>query len=99
MSVQGLPFILLRACQVNDQQLMTLLQGTDGLFPADNAQYRQMCLLLRRMGHILERRPGNIASALRGGSSQNATPAFFADGTPADLGNATEPWATSAGDP
>ena len=32
MSIEGLVRILLRACQVNDQQLMTLLQPTDGLY-------------------------------------------------------------------
>ena len=40
MSIQGLTWILLRACQVNDTQLMTLLQPYNGFVPADAARRR-----------------------------------------------------------
>ena len=53
MSVQGLTWVLLRACQVNDNQLMTLLQPFGGLFPADAAQYNTLTMHLRCMGHII----------------------------------------------
>ena len=85
ISIQGLAWIILRACQVNDMQLMTLLQPFWGLFPADAAQYQTLCTYLRRMGHIIERAPGNIAAQLRSvpghtGSGQ----AFFAGDAPTD---------------
>ena len=101
MSMQGLAWILLRACAVNDTQLMTLLQPFGGLFPADAAQYQQLCTLLRRMGHIIERSPGNIASQLRGGSSQ--TQSFFAgqgqQHDPWHVQPASDPWSSAFASP
>ena len=89
LSFQGLAWILLRACQVNDMQLMQLLQPFGGLFPSNQAEYAQLTTLLRRMGHIIERSPGNIAGLLRGqppGHSHNQRQAFLTtDGTPSDV--------------
>ena len=68
MTCQGYSLILLRACGVTDQQLLTLLQPFGGQQPANLQQYTQLKDSLRRMGHILERTPGNIASQLRRGT-------------------------------
>ena len=100
ISVQGLAWLLLRACGVNDNQLLTLLQPFQGLFPATPDQYQQLCTGLRRMGHIIERSPGNIASQLRGNNNQ--AHAFFADQPtqqhqqdPWQAGDGSDPWAAA----
>ena len=56
---------ILRAIGVDDTQLIQLLQPTGGLFPSDQQQYRTLQVALRRMGHILENNPGNVAQQLR----------------------------------
>ena len=76
MNTQATSWILLRACRCSDEQLMRLLQPTNGLFPANDAEYSQLCIQLRRVGHILENNTGNIASLLRN-NNPNATPTFF----------------------
>ena len=97
ISIQGLTWILLRACSVNDSQLMTLLQPFGGLFPATAEQYRTLCTLLRRMGHIIERSPGNIAGQLRQGGSQVSS--FFEtsmhEPDPWHQQPSTDPWAST----
>ena len=62
---ESLSWILLRACQPNDQQLLMLLQGFGGRYPNNEAEFRQLERSLRRMGHILENSPDNIAQQLR----------------------------------
>ena len=54
MSTQGLAWVLLRACHVNEQQLLTLLQPFTGLYPANDQQRHQLTTSLRRMGHVTE---------------------------------------------
>ena len=61
--------LLLKACQVKDVQLMTFRQLTKGLFPAIDAQYGQLCIQIRRIGHIIEHSPNNIAGQLRAGGA------------------------------
>lgn len=65
VSVQGVTWILLRAIGITDQQLLQLLAPFNGLFPATEAEFSELKTLLRRMGHILERTPGNIREGLR----------------------------------
>ena len=65
LSIQGLVWLLLRACEVDDIQLMQLLAPFNGLFPANQAEYDRLIILLKRMGHIIENSPGNVASQLR----------------------------------
>ena len=57
--------ILLRACGVNGQQMITLLQPNAGRMPNDQRQYDALVTRLRSMGHILEHAPGNIMTGLR----------------------------------
>ncbi|CAE8605145.1 unnamed protein product [Polarella glacialis] len=91
LSVQGLTWILLRACQVNDTQLMQLLAPMQGLFPGTEAEYSQLRTVLRRMGHIIERTPGNIAQQLHGRNNSQQTQAFFID-------DSSDPWASTFAD-
>ena len=88
MSTQGITWILLRACHINEQQLMTLLQPFNGLYPATDQQYHHLVTALRRMGHVIERNPGNLASLLHPG---HQAPTFFADGALAPT-QAADPW-------
>ena len=72
LSVQGAAWLLPRAIGVTDGQLMQLLQPIGGSLPTDAQQMETMRSGLRRMGHIIEGSPGNIASALRNGRGQSA---------------------------
>jgi hypothetical protein len=65
MSIEGLSWLLLRACHVNDQQLLQLLADFRGRFPTNEVEMRTLYTSLRRMGHILERSTNNIATQLR----------------------------------
>ncbi len=87
MTWEGYTITLLRVVGINDSQLIQLLAPLNGQIPTDEQQYVDLMLRLRRMGHIIEHQPGNIASALRPGSTQ----AFFAgDGTGEE--HASSPW-------
>ena len=66
MSTEGCALQLLRACGVNTTQLMQLLQPFGTNLPRNEQELSQMANSMRRMGHILENSPGNIASSLRG---------------------------------
>ena len=72
LSVQGAAWLLLRAIGVTDGQLMQLLQPIGGSLPTDAQQMEALRSGLRRMGHIIEGSPGNIATALRSGRGQSA---------------------------
>ena len=65
VGVQGVAWILLRAIGISDQQLIQLLAPLNGLLPANEAELTQLKTSLRRMGHILERTPGNLREGLR----------------------------------
>ena len=58
-------WLLLRACGCNQSQLLTILQPTMGRFPNTEEEFNAMQISLRRMGHILEGAPLNLASQLR----------------------------------
>ena len=66
MSSEGCALQLLRACGVNTTQLMQLLQPFNTNLPRNEQELSAMANSMRRMGHILENTPGNIASSLRG---------------------------------
>ena len=100
MSIQGLSFLLLKAIGVTDQQLLTLLMPFNGNYPGTEMQYQQLQMSLRRMGHVLENNPGNIAQALRGTSQANTQRMFVTNAgdtcgwyqTP----DAPDPWQSGA---
>jgi hypothetical protein len=81
VGVQGVAWILLRAIGITDQQLIQLLAPFNGLFPANEAELNQLKTSLRRMGHILERTPGNLREGLRS-STNNPSSAFLANADP-----------------
>ena len=65
MPVQALTWLLLRACQVSVNQMVTLLQQLAGLYPSSQDEFNQLRTQMKRMGHIIERSPGNLATHLR----------------------------------
>ena len=67
MNVQTVTEILLKACRLSPDQLMRRLEPTNGLPPANDQEYTNLCTRLRRMGHIIEGHHGNIASLLQAG--------------------------------
>ena len=83
MSVEGCALQLLRACNIQPQHLMILLQPFGGKLPSTDAEFNALATQLRRFGHISEGSPGNIASALQGPMRQARPGAYFADDTPA----------------
>ncbi|CAE7719417.1 NPF8.5 [Symbiodinium sp. CCMP2592] len=82
LSVETASLLLLRACGVNSEQFQALTQPFGLRMPSTEQEYAQMCHHLRRMGHIVERHPNNIASGLRGHSSAHQS--FLAE---ADTGS------------
>ena len=77
INIKGLTLFLLRACRVTDSQLLQLLIPFQGRYPNNDAEFTQLCAALRRMGHILEKQSGNIASALRSGGGDRIHGMFF----------------------
>ena len=69
-NVVAITWKLFEALRISDEQLITLLQPFQGRFPQNEQQFEDLRIRLRRMGHILERNPGNIASSFRTGRSQ-----------------------------
>ena len=65
MSFEGLSYMILQVVGVSDNQLIQLLAPFNGTFPNTRPQFQQMIGAIRRMGHILENQPGNIAQSLR----------------------------------
>ena len=61
---EGLSFLLLRAAGVSQQQLMMILQHYNMAYPTTPQQMAHMQNQLRRMGHMIERSPNNLASAV-----------------------------------
>ena len=65
MSIQGLTWILLRAIGMSENDFINLLQPLQGQMPSTAQEYRELLLRIRRMAHIREGTPNNIASAIR----------------------------------
>jgi hypothetical protein len=78
MSWEGYSWLLFKACGISmsHHQLLNVLQPYQGRFPSTEAEFNAMQLTLRRMGHILEHAPGNLATQLR-----SAPPRAFMVGT------------------
>ena len=66
LSPQGLSWLLLRAVGVSEHQLLNLLATPplNGNLPADDQGMEALKSALRRMGHFVERTPGNVASSM-----------------------------------
>ena len=93
LSVETSALTLLRACGVSSDQFQALTQPFGLRLPNNEAEFNAMCHHLRRMGHIVERFPNNIASGLRSSSSTaHFSEAFMSE--PASQTSA-EPWGVS----
>ena len=82
ISLETAALLLLRACGVSAEQFQSLTQPFGYRLPTTEVEFNQLGHHLRRMGHIVERFPNNIAAGLR----QNAhfSQAFVAE---ADTGS------------
>ena len=101
MNWEGYSYLLLRACGCNEQQLISILQPLQQRFPNTEEEFNAVQLTLRRMGHILEGHPGNIASRLRGANARRlfAGPVMTQDDDQAaehTSGTAIDPWHTGS---
>lgn len=65
ISVETAALILLRSCGVSSEQFQVLTQPFGLRLPANDLEFSQLCHHWRRMAHIVERHPNNIASGLR----------------------------------
>jgi hypothetical protein len=81
MNYEALTWLLLSACNPNEHQLLMLLQDFRGRYPTTEQEYRTLTQSLRRMGHILENSPDNIAQQLRrSDGGRNQPPAYVITG-------------------
>ena len=79
MSIEGCALQLLRATGVQAQQLTTLLHQFNGRLPTSEAEYQTLVTQLRRIGHIHEAAPGNIATILQGPFRQARSGQYFTE--------------------
>ena len=97
MSQEAYAWIFLRAIGASGMQLVQILQPFNGHFPNTEQMIEEMFMTLRRMGHIMENSPHNLAHALRSGGPSN----FWTEQPPNMAFPVTphsDPW-TSGGDP
>ena len=78
--VTGCALQPLRACDIRRAQLMRLIQPVGGIMPATDAEFYQLCVQLRRCGHIAERVHGNTATLLQGPLRQTRPGAYCTEG-------------------
>ena len=65
MNFEVLGWLMVRACGVSPPQLVELLHPFQGRFPTDAGEFNTLETAIRRMGHILENAPHDLASQLR----------------------------------
>jgi hypothetical protein len=65
ISPKGMSWMLLKVVGVSDSQLLHLLQPLGNQLPNTPQQYRELLQRIRRMAHVMEHRPNNIAQSLR----------------------------------
>eukprot|EP00971_Amphidinium_carterae_P039988 785004-Amphidinium_carterae.1 len=79
LGVEPLTLILLRAVGVSHQQFAQLVQPLGGRLPQNDNELQQLTTSLRRMGHIFERYPHNIATGLHGQPTHHRRDHHYAD--------------------
>ena len=79
--------ILLRACKVNNDQYIQLLTPFQMRFPNNEQEFRNMELGIRRLGHILDGHPNNLASQLRNWTNPGRGGQFTGFAGAAQVGN------------
>ena len=70
VSTETAALLLLRACNCNPEQFQALTQPFGYRLPNTDDEFTRLCAHIRRLGHIVERQPLNIASTLRQGQGQ-----------------------------
>ena len=90
ISVPGLAWLLLKACGVNDAQLLQVLTPFGGQFPKTEADLNVLKAQLRRLGHVLEGSPGNVAQALRSRGTQPSAYWMYPEGDETSDGHGQE---------
>ena len=90
ISVPGLAWLLLKACGVNDAQLLQVLTPFGGQFPQTEADLNVLKAQLRRLGHVLEGSPGNVAQALRSRGTQPSAYWMYPEGDETSDGHGQE---------
>jgi len=99
MSIEGCSLQILRACNIQSQHLLTLLQPFGGRLPQNDQQLRDMCTQLRRVGHISAAgHPQNSANVLRG-HSHRQHPRWFLGKLAASLPSRRSGSSSSPADP
>ena len=94
--------ILLRPIGVSSSDLINVLQPVQGQSPSTEADFDAMCMTLRRMGHIRENAPCNLAHAQRSSDRGNAMfvepdgMAFPSTQTGHDPWTTADPWGGSS---
>ena len=78
---------------------MQLLQPFAGRSPQNEPEFQALTLQLRRMGHILEQSPMNIASRLRQPPGRNYLGAEVQEAFMAGEAAPVDPWTAPGGDP
>ena len=70
VSTETAALLLLRACNCTSEQFQALTQPFGYRLPSTEEDFVRLCSHIRRLGHIVERQPLNIASTLRQGQHQ-----------------------------
>ena len=99
LTPEGFSWLLLRACGVNDTQLLQLLHPLQGRFPQTLQQYRELQQSLRRMGHILEHSPANIGAWTRRSEGRPQTTGYVQHAGDGGDGQAMQTFMTAPPDP
>ena len=89
MNNEGCSLQLLRACNVQPNQLYNLLQPFGQRLPRTDAEFNQMVTQLRRHGRISENAPGNVARALQGQFQQARPGSYYTGADPTQLQQAS----------
>ncbi|CAE7741630.1 unnamed protein product [Symbiodinium microadriaticum] len=97
VAIETAALILLRACGVSSEQFQTLTQPFGLRLPANDAEFSQLCHHLRRMAHIVERHPNNIASGLRQTSQAHFSQASFLAEADTGSSHSAEHWQQGSG--
>ncbi|CAE7285370.1 NPF8.5, partial [Symbiodinium sp. CCMP2592] len=97
VAIETATLILLRACGVSSEQFQSLTQPFGLRLPANDAEFSQLCHHLRRMAHIVERHPNNIASGLRQTSQAHFSQASYLAEADTGSSHSAEHWQQGSG--
>ena len=98
MTWEGYSHLLLRACRVNPQQMVSLFSPFGGIPPTTEQQFNQMEMAIRRMGHILEGTTFSLARQLQRPTQQTFLneQSMQPSAPPPDQFGGQDPWASQS---